>query len=159
MTGDGVRSGGKGDAAAISRLLERTMRDAWSAEMVAETLVHEGLAFVSESASAGEVEGAVLVRGSSCEAEILQLAVDPSRRRQGLGIRLLREALAAITRAGAHVAWLEVRTSNLEARRLYQRAGFLEVGSRPRYYRNGEDAVLMRKQLAFASPGGEPETS
>jgi len=44
--------------------------------------------------------------------------------------------------------FLEVRASNLAARKLYERVGFIEAGSRPRYYRDpAEDAVVYRKTL------------
>lgn len=78
------------------------------------------------------------------EAHIITFAVHPLWRRQHLGDRLLLAMLDLAIDAGAHEATLEVRLSNLPARRLYEKFGFRPVGLRPRYYSdNGEDALIM----------------
>jgi ribosomal-protein-alanine N-acetyltransferase len=74
------------------------------------------------------------------EREILNVAVDLPYRRQGLGERLLKVELEW---GGIH--FLEVRESNLAARRLYEKHGFREVAVRKQYYRSpSEDAIVMR---------------
>jgi len=78
------------------------------------------------------------------EAHIITFAVHPLWRRQHIGDRLLLAMLDIAIDAGAHEATLEVRLSNLPARRLYEKFGFRPVGLRPRYYSdNGEDALIM----------------
>jgi ribosomal-protein-alanine N-acetyltransferase len=78
------------------------------------------------------------------EAHIITFAVHPLWRRQRIGERLLLALLDLALDAGAHEATLEVRLSNLGARRLYEKFGFRPVGLRPRYYSdNGEDALIM----------------
>jgi len=78
------------------------------------------------------------------EAHIITFAVDPLWRRQRIGERLLLALLDLAIDAGAHEATLEVRLSNLAARRLYEKFGFRPVGLRPCYYSdNGEDALIM----------------
>jgi len=78
------------------------------------------------------------------EAHITTFAVDPSWRRQHLGERLLLAVLEIAVARGAREATLEVRLSNLPARRLYEKYGFRPVGLRPRYYSdNNEDALIM----------------
>ncbi len=78
------------------------------------------------------------------EAHITTFAVLPAWRRQGVGSRLLLAMLDLAIELGATLATLEVRLSNLEARRLYERFGFRPVGVRPHYYSdNGEDALIM----------------
>ncbi len=77
------------------------------------------------------------------EMHLLNLAVHPSHRRQGISRQLLSTALIQARDRGAGVAWLEVRPSNQAALGLYQSFGFEEVGVRPGYYTdNGEDALL-----------------
>jgi ribosomal-protein-alanine N-acetyltransferase len=78
------------------------------------------------------------------EAHVTTFAVLPAWRRQGIGARLLLALIELAEEVGASVATLEVRLSNLDARRLYERFGFRPVGVRPRYYSdNNEDALIM----------------
>jgi ribosomal-protein-alanine N-acetyltransferase len=78
------------------------------------------------------------------EAHVTTFAVMPKWRRRGIGGRLMLAVLGLAEELGASVATLEVRLSNVAARRLYQRFGFRPVGVRPRYYSdNGEDALIM----------------
>ncbi len=78
------------------------------------------------------------------EVHISTFAVHPEFRLQGIGVDLLKSALAAAAEKGAKVATLEVRESNDPAIALYEKLGFEEIGSRNGYYRdNNEDAILM----------------
>ncbi len=78
------------------------------------------------------------------EAHVVTIAVQPAYRGRGVGARLLLELLVEAMAAGMACVTLEVRVSNLVARRLYERHGFTVTGFRPRYYAdNGEDALIM----------------
>jgi [ribosomal protein S18]-alanine N-acetyltransferase len=78
------------------------------------------------------------------EAHITTFAVAPAWRRRKIGERLLLALLDLATERRASEATLEVRLSNLAARRLYEKYGFRPVGLRPRYYSdNNEDALIM----------------
>ena len=78
------------------------------------------------------------------EAHVTTFAVDPAWRRRGVGERLLLALLDVSVARRAREATLEVRLSNMAARRLYEKYGFRPVGIRPRYYSdNGEDALIM----------------
>ncbi len=77
------------------------------------------------------------------EMQILNVATSPAWRRQGIAARLLEHCLQYCQRQGLVRAWLEVRASNQAAISVYQRRGFIISGSRPEYYRDGEDALLM----------------
>jgi ribosomal-protein-alanine N-acetyltransferase len=86
---------------------------------------------------------------ASDDWEIENIVVDPGRRRQGIGMLLLRELLSQARQQGAASLLLEVRESNLAAQELYKAAGVREIGRRPRYYRDpDEDAVLLRLSLS-----------
>jgi ribosomal-protein-alanine N-acetyltransferase len=86
------------------------------------------------------------------EAHVTTFAVDPRFRRRGVGERLLLALLDLSVQRLAREATLEVRLSNLPARKLYEKYGFRPVGIRPRYYSdNGEDALIMTTE-ALSSP-------
>ena len=81
-------------------------------------------------------------------AEMVDLRVLASERRQGLGRQLLWASLTALGDVGA--VELEVRSSNVAARALYESLGFSETGSRSNYYATPdgrEDAILMTLTL------------
>ena len=73
---------------------------------------------------------------------VMNVAVDPDRRRRGIATALIG---ALLERVGEDAqVTLEVRKSNTGALALYERFGFRSAGVRPRYYAdNGEDAVIM----------------
>jgi len=78
------------------------------------------------------------------EAHISTLAVHPDFRGQGIGRKLLEEALLVASRLGADLVTLEVRASNQRPIDLYKKFGFQVKARKPRYYRdNHEDALLM----------------
>jgi [ribosomal protein S18]-alanine N-acetyltransferase len=84
---------------------------------------------------------------------LMNIAVDPSQRRRGIGRGLLEQM---IERGGPEEQYtLEVRTSNTPAIALYEGFGFLPAGRRPRYYRDtGEDAVIMWRTAETISTSG-----
>jgi ribosomal-protein-alanine N-acetyltransferase len=78
------------------------------------------------------------------EAHITTFAVHPAWRRQRIAERLLGTFVDIALEIGAREMTLEVRLSNLPARRLYEKFGFRPVGIRPRYYSDdNEDALIM----------------
>ena len=78
------------------------------------------------------------------EAHIGTIAVLPGYRRQGIATRLLKFSLTRLQHEGARSVYLEVRHSNIEAQRLYDRFGFKLSGVRKNYYSdNNEDALLF----------------
>lgn len=79
------------------------------------------------------------------ESELYAIAVHPSARRRGIARSLLEVALLSARARGATIMHLEVRASNRPARTFYSVEGFEESGLRPRYYGDGEDAILMRR--------------
>lgn len=99
-----------------------------------------------------EGAGLVLARMAADEAEILTVGVAPEARRNGHGAALLREALAAARVRSATAMFLEVAAGNTPALALYAREGFAEVGRRRRYYADGADALVLKRDLADGRP-------
>jgi ribosomal-protein-alanine N-acetyltransferase len=84
------------------------------------------------------------------EAHLLNLAVDPRHQRRGHGWRMLDWVARTMHEYGARSLLLEVRPSNVDAQRLYQRYGFAQIGVRRGYYpasQGREDAIVMRVGL------------
>jgi ribosomal-protein-alanine N-acetyltransferase len=84
---------------------------------------------------------------------VMNVAVDPDRRRHGIATALIAALLREIGDVEAQVT-LEVRASNTGAMALYERFGFASAGVRRRYYQdNGEDAVIMWRTPATLRGG------
>lgn len=77
------------------------------------------------------------------EAHVTNLAVDPTRRREGFGRRLMMHLIDVAVTEGVSAMTLEVRVSNDAAICLYREFGFAPAGIRQRYYENTEDALVM----------------
>ncbi len=100
---------------------------------------------------AQKVVGYGIMSAAVGEAHILNICIREDYRRYGLGRMLLNHLLELSRGHKASTVFLEVRSSNLGAYRLYEEEGFSEVGSRKNYYPspNGrrEDAIIMAKEL------------
>jgi len=82
------------------------------------------------------------------ELRLMNLAVRPNRRRQGIGSHLVLHAVQEGLARGTTWTLLEVRASNQAAQKLYHALGFRQYGRRRSYYTNpDEDAILMELQL------------
>lgn len=81
------------------------------------------------------------------ETDMMNIAVHPDYRRQGIAEALVTSLVAALKEKGNHSLMLEVRASNAPAKALYEKLGFQQVGVRKNYYRNPrEDACILRKE-------------
>ncbi len=81
------------------------------------------------------------------ECHILNVAVHPEYRRHGIATLLMREAITEAKAKRSQFVTLEVRRSNLAARRLYRQLDFEEQRLRRNYYGPGEDAIVMELSL------------
>ena len=107
--------------------------------------------WVAASPDAG-IRGYAIAWFAGDEAELGDLAVDPAARGQGVGRALLGAVLDGARGQGICSVFLEVRESNVAARRLYERAGIQTVSRRAGYYSiPTEDALVLSVAI-----GGEP---
>ncbi len=96
--------------------------------------------------------GFLIVHSMADEWEIENLVVALEQRRHGVGSKLLQQLLHEAAEKGAKAIILEVRESNVPARRLYEKHGFSQEGRRPGYYQNPvEDALLLRRVLQLCN--------
>lgn len=116
--------------------------DAWSAEVFALQLAMPNVFGLLHQQG-----GIILARVAADEAEILTLAVVPTVRRTGLGFSLLAAATNLATSLGARAFFLEVSVTNIAARALYAKAGFIQAGERRRYYSDASDALVLRLDI------------
>jgi len=138
------------DAPAIARLHSASFHRGWSDGEIEQMLLDRNT--VAHRAMVGRsLQGFILSRLAAGEAEILSVAVAPAGRGRGLARALLNLHLRRLAGLGARAVFLEVDENNTAAHRLYQRAGFREVGRRPGYYQQGRDkpatALVLRRDL------------
>lgn len=122
----------------------------WSAADYLALSQNNGLLLVAEESGGPYpvLAGFAASRVVADEAELLNIAVDPRRRREGIGRALLLESIRRVREAGASAYYLEVRASNETALALYNSAGFKLHAVRKQYYlRPVEDAYVLRVAL------------
>jgi len=118
----------------------------WSRGNFADSLV-SGYTAWSLNRPAGELLGYCVAMAGLAEMHLLNITVAPAFRRQGHARGMLSALVRHCVGVGAERLWLEVRTSNVQARAAYARLGFSEMGRRKGYYPapagSREDAVVM----------------
>ena len=132
-------------AEAVCRLEKQCFKDPWSEQLVRETIQcrsTEAAGLFRDNKLCGYYfAGSVLDEG-----ELMNLCVDEAFRRQGFARKLLAHMVGKMRDKGVKRIFLEVRSRNIPARRLYLSEGYAEVGLRKDYY-GDDDAVLMMKKL------------
>ena len=140
-----VRKAVAADIPAVAALERSEFPDGADEGMLARLLDAEG-GVILAAEEGGGLLGYVWARFVLDEGDIGNIAVAPGFRRRGAGAALLKALLEEAERRQAAVVQLEVRESNLAARRLYEKNGFESVGKRKNYYEKpAEDAILMSK--------------
>ena len=137
-------------AGAVATLESLVMgSDAWSEALVADELPRADRVWWAayEGGALAGYAGGWIVDG---QVQILKVGVDPAMRRRGIARELLAHVAADARDLGASRCSLEVRAVNVGAQELYSALGFRSLGVRPRYYSDGEDAVIMEGPLPLA---------
>ncbi len=130
----------------IAALEEECFSDPWTRRMLAESFLSDKFhgVLLEEEGSVVAYGGISIVLG---EAEIQLIAVSEMFRRCGRGGRIMDALLKIAAEKGVKKVFLEVRVSNAPAQILYLKNGFRGIYCRTRYYPDGEDAVVMMKEL------------
>jgi len=123
-------------------------RKRWTDGMLKDELSHEhGFHFGVRMSSGKGLCAYVLCRLFAGELHIHRLCTRPAERRKGYGAALLSYVFAAAQKKKALKVLLEVNASNGTAVSLYRRLGFVVDAERKKYYRDGNDALLMSRAL------------
>jgi ribosomal-protein-alanine N-acetyltransferase len=134
------------DLPQVTAIERRAFTTPWSLAMfVLELSKPSGVCLAAEVGEGRERElvGYLICSRYDTVWHVMNVAVDPDRRRHGIATALIAELLLEVSERDAQVT-LEVRRSNTGAIALYERFGFRSAGVRRRYYQdNGEDAVIM----------------
>lgn len=131
--------------------------DPWSPFMLADELSSPASRYWIAMDEAGVPIGYGGVKIGGDQADVMTIGVAPRARGRGVGRAILDALLEWARQAGAVEIFLDVRPSNEGAIALYNSRGFVEIGRRPRYFRNPvEEAVEMRAPLS--EPGARTVT-
>ena len=132
--------------AQIAGLEKLCFSDPWSERSIASELENK-LAFWLVATEGETVAGYIGSQTVMDETDMMNVAVHPDFRRQGIAEALVNGLVAHLKTIGSRCLTLEVRASNAPAIALYEKLGFSEIGRRRNYYRNPrEDALILRKE-------------
>ncbi len=130
----------------VAELEKISFNDPWSINSIASELENP-LAYWLVAVTDEQVMGYVGSQTVMGETDMMNIAVHPDFRRQGVAEVLVCTLVDDLKEQGSRCLTLEVRASNDPAKRLYEKLGFLMIGKRPKYYRNPrEDALILRKE-------------
>ncbi len=132
--------------AQVAQLEKLCFSDPWSEKSVASELKNP-LSLWLVAVDGTTVAGYIGSQSVCDEADMMNVAVHPDYRRQGIARELVKGLVTALVSKGVKSLALEVRQSNVPAIALYEQLGFQQVGLRPNYYRNPkENALILRKE-------------
>ena len=133
--------------AAVARLDAACFSMPWSESAIGSELTNP-LSLWLVAVDGEKLVGYIGSQSVMGEADMMNVAVDPACRRQGIGEKLTLELERQLREEKVECLTLEVRVSNAPAITLYEKLGFQQVGKRPRYYEKPrEDALILRKEF------------
>lgn len=135
--------------AQIAELEKRCFNDPWSENSIASEL-NNRLSCWLVALEGDVVIGYVGSQTVLGETDMMNIAVHPDYRNQGVAKNLIQTLMDTLSGQGSHSLMLEVRQSNEPAKNLYASLGFETVGIRKNYYRNPkENALILRKEWSL----------
>ena len=130
----------------VAQLEKLCFADPWSEMSIASEL-RSIWSYWVVAVRDNEVVGYIGSQSSIDESDVMNVAVHPDWRRQGIAEQLIENLIGELKNRGSKALMLEVRASNAPAIALYEKLGFRQVGLRKNYYRNPkEDALILRKE-------------
>jgi ribosomal-protein-alanine N-acetyltransferase len=138
-----IRQAERADLLAVFRIEQEAFPQPWPFAAFEQYLGESGFLVADDGAVVGYVVADAVPNHGEPLGHVKDLAVRADRRGEGIGARLLERALAVLGARGTASVKLEVRESNEIARELYRTYSFVHRRTIPRYYSDGEDAIVM----------------
>lgn len=148
-----IRSARIEDLEEIKRLEDSSFQYPYTREFLLYLLRHCELFLVAEldleenNELVGYVCGKIERGFRGIAGHVISIAVDPNHRRKGIGRILMSKVMEGFRKLGATFVYLECRVSNVSAQKFYESIGFRMAGIIKKYYQNGEDAIIYKKDL------------
>lgn len=137
-----IREMTKEDAAEVALVEEACFKFPWSRQAFWEEVQNENALYLVMEID-GSIFGYMGAWLIEKEAHITNVAIHPKYQKKGLGHKLVKKMLERCKEKNITSSTLEVRPSNAPAIALYEKLGFKSVGIRPKYYEDGEGAMIM----------------
>ena len=134
------------DADFIASAKDFGFSDGWSKQMVLNSFNNGGFCGYIAKCN-GENVGFITATHVQDFADIESVFINPSYRKSGIAKKLLLELEKELKSKGVESVLLEVRLSNTPAISLYKGCDFKEISTRKKYYADGEDALVLKKEL------------
>ena len=141
-----IREATEADVPAIAAIEAVSFKTPWTAEMILSEM-KEPLSHFYVAVSGDTAIGYYGFLHILDELHILNVAVCPDYQGKGVGKALMADLIERAASLSARAVTLEVRESNLAAKRLYERVGFVLSGTRPHYYMDKENALIYWLEL------------
>lgn len=142
-----VRHPQLGDVRTLTELEVRCFADPWPPQYFVSEILAEGRFSRLLVDQAGAIAAYLFCAWQYLDLHVLKVATLPELRKAGLGRRLMELAEGHAIETGGETLTLEVRPTNLPAIALYEALGYRHMGTRPRYYSDGEGALIMTKRI------------
>ena len=131
---------------AVIKLQEHSFSDGWSKSQILSAF--DGGRYFGFCAFLGEdLVGFIALSKGYDDCDLESIAVSREHRRKGIAELLIKSAMEKVKEFGPMAVLLEVRETNAPAIGLYEKVGFEKISVRKKYYSDGENAVVMKKEL------------
>ena len=145
-----IRHARKEDAKAIWEVAESAYEKGspWELSQFQELISYKNVLHLIASQTDGEIVALIIASKTMVEADIYMLAVKKSHQGKGIGKKIFKELIEELKSSDLETIFLEVRESNIAAKKVYQKLDFIEIGRRKDYYsKPKEDALMMKLDL------------
>jgi [ribosomal protein S18]-alanine N-acetyltransferase len=131
------------DIATVREIEKQCFKDLWPSDSFERELENKRVAFYITARHSGKIVGYMGAWLIMDEIHITTIGVDPSFQNRKVGTQLVMHLLRESVHRGVRWATLEVGERNVSALKLYGKFGFIQIGVRKEYYKDGENALVM----------------